>query len=119
METLRPHVLVQHQKIIEMRNLKNMPHSKAVLGAKLSLEDPDHKCLFADRVHGDEKHQDFESAPDDEYKPDVGNFAASNSIAELLLDCNGAVKTLCFTLFGVFTVWESNMLEHLMGRHAG
>ena len=100
---------------------KGLSNPKAMLGGILSLDDPEHNCLFADKLHGDgDNHPDAEMPPEKAFKADENSWAGTDSIIELLRDYGETEKgkrlpTHRFTWFGVFTVWENEHIKSMMG----
>ena len=104
---------------------KDLSNPKAMLGGILTLDDPEHNCLFADKLHGSgEKHPDAEMPPEKAFKVDENSWAGTDSIIELLRDYGETAKgkrlpTHRFTWFNVFTVWESEHIKSMMaGKHS-
>ena len=94
--------------------LDSMDNPDAITAAKLSMPNLAEGCLFADNIHPKDKGGDVKGPADDAFGKRNNFNSSSDALVSLLTNYGQSILTTRFTVFGVFAIWEKNLLTKLM-----
>ena len=94
--------------------LDSMDNPDAIVAAKLSMPNLASQCLFADNIHPKDKGGDVKGPADASFGKRDNFNSSSDALVSLLANYGHSILTTRFTVFGVFAIWEKNLLTSLM-----